>query len=110
MILLPEWPGNKVGEFEKHVAHMEQQYPDKPIILCTYLYDYGDGRRLSRELLEKQFTIALRLAHEGRIAGIEITMVTNDEEAVSWTAEWIRSVADQPIKNPTRKTYLKPAA
>ena len=110
VILLPEWFGNKVGEFEKHEAYVEKQYPDKPIIFCTYLYDYGGGRRMSQELLEKQFTTALRLAHEGRIAGIEITMVTNDEEAVRWTVEWIRSVADQPIKNPTQKSYLKPAA
>ena len=108
VIMLPEWHGAKVGDMEKHVAYLQKNFPDKPIIFCTYLYDYGAGRRMPQELLQKQFEIALKLAHEGRIAGIEITTIDNDEEAVRWTAEWISSVVDQPIKNPTPKSYLEP--
>ena len=98
VIMLSEWHGAKVGEMEKHVSYLEKNFSENPIIFCTYLYDYGASRRMPKELLKKQFDIALQLAHQGRIAGIEITTIDNDEEAIRWTAEWIRSVSDQPIK------------
>ena len=104
VILLPEWHGRKVGDFEKHVADVERRFPEKPIILCTYLWDYGGGGPMTIDLLQQQFETALRLAHEGRVAGIEITTIDNDEQAVKWTAEWIRRVADQPVWRPTAKT------
>ncbi len=63
---------------------------------------------MPQQLIEHQYATALRLAHEGRIAGIEITTIDNDESAVCWTSRWIRSVADQPVKNPTAKSHLAP--
>ena len=100
VILLPEWHGRELLHLERNVAKVAGRFPDKPIILCTYLYDYGAGRRLPLELIEAQFTIALKLAHEGRISGIEITTIDNDEEAVRWTADWIRRVADEVVRTP----------
>ena len=97
VIMLPEWFGDKVGELEKHVAHCERLFPDKPIVLCTYLYDYGAGKRMSLNLLDRQFEIALRLLHAGRIKGIEITTITNDPEALSWTADWIKRVGNRKL-------------
>lgn len=99
-ILLPEWHSDRVGDMEKHVAHCEKQYPGKPILYCTYLYDYGGGKRISLQLLEKQFEIGLRLLHAGRIEGIEITTITNDLEALEWTANWIKQVGGQKIGSP----------
>ncbi|MBN1347332.1 MAG: hypothetical protein JXQ73_31870 [Phycisphaerae bacterium] len=97
VILLCEWHAKNVADLEKHVAHCERLFPDKPIILGLYLYDYGDGRRIPRDLLEKQCQIALGLAHARRIQGIEFTTIDNDPQAVAWTADWIRKVGDQRL-------------
>jgi hypothetical protein len=102
VILLPEWHANKVGEFEKHVAYLEEKFPDKPIILCLYLYDYGNGRRIPQKFLEQQFDIALKLALQRRIIGIEMTTINNDAEAVSWTRDWIRRHGDTRIAPPSK--------
>ena len=105
VIMLPEWHANKVGEFEKHVAYLEEKFPDKPIILCLYLYDYGNGRRIPQQFLEQQFDIALKLAHQGRIIGIEMTTINNDADAVAWMRDWMKRVGDMPIgQQPAART------
>lgn len=98
VILLAEWHADNVVNLEENVAHCERLFPDKPIVVGLYLYDYGKNRRMPQDLLEKQCEIALKLAHAGRIEGIEFTTITNDEEAVRWTAEWVRCVGDQEIE------------
>ena len=100
VIMLPEWHASKVGDFEKHVAYLEQKFPDKPIILCLYLYDYGGGRRIPQQFLEQQFAIAMKLALQGRIIGIEMTTINEDADAVSWTRDWIKRFGDTPIELP----------
>ncbi len=98
VILLCEWFGNKVGDLEKHVAHCEKLFPGKPIVLGTYLYDYGQGKRMTPELLELQNSLALGLLRRGRIAGIEFTTIDNDAEAVAWTADWIKRFGEERQK------------
>ena len=97
VILLPEWHANKVGQLEKHIAYLEEKFPDKPIILCLYLYDYGNGRRIERKYIEQQFDIAVKLAQQGRIIGIEMTTIDDDADAVAWMQDWMKRVGDMPI-------------
>jgi hypothetical protein len=97
VILLAEWHAKNVVHLAKNVAHCRRLFPDKPIVLGLYLYDYGDGRRIPRDLLAKQCDIALKLAHAGHIEGIEFTTINNDAEAVAWTADWIKRVGDQKV-------------
>ncbi len=95
IILLCEWFGRKVGDFEKAVAHCERLFPDKPIVLGTYLYNYGINKRMTPELLKLQYDIATKLFKAGRIEGIEITTIDNDADAVAWTADWIKRTGNQ---------------
>jgi hypothetical protein len=97
VILLAEWFPRKIVELEKHVDHCRRLFPGKPIVLCLYLYDYGTNQRMPLDLLERQFETARQLAHAGRIAGIEMTTINNDPEAVTWTADWIKRVGDEKI-------------
>ena len=94
VILLCEWFGKRLGDFEKHVAHCEARFPDKPIVMCTYLYDYGETRRMPRELLELQFDTAQKLFRAGRIEGIVMVTIDNDAEAVGWAADWVKRVSN----------------
>jgi hypothetical protein len=92
VINLWTWHAQDVVDLEKNVAHCERLFPKKPIVLGLYLYDYGGGRRIPPDLLEKQCQTALELAQAGRIRGIVFLTITNDPEAVGWTARWIQQV------------------
>lgn len=104
VINLWQWHANRLPNLEKHVSHCEKRFPDKPIILGLYLYDYGNGRKIPLDLLELQCATALKLAHEGRIEGIVFLTIKNDRAAVSWTADWIAQVGDQVLGAPKPTT------
>lgn len=97
VILLAEWHANKLGDLETHVAYLEEKFPDKPIIVCLYLYDYGNVRRMDRRSFDTQFDICTKLARQGRIIGIEVTTINDDAEAVGWMQDWLRQFGDTPI-------------
>ena len=97
VILLAEWHAKNVVHIEENVARCTRLFPNKPIVLGLYLFDYGAGRRMPRDVLKQQCEAALKLAHAGRIRGIEFTTITNDPQAVAWTADWVRRVGDQRI-------------
>ncbi len=84
------------------VTRVERQFPNKPMVLGLYLYDYGDGRRLPLELLERQCETALGLAQSGRVQGIVFLTINNDPEAVRWTANWVQRVGDRKLKGAPR--------
>jgi hypothetical protein len=95
VIVLATWHARDLVNLEENVTLCGQRYPDKAIVLCLYLYDYGDGRRMPPELLQQQCDTALRLARARRIRGIIFLTINDDPEAVGWTAAWIRQL-DRP--------------
>jgi hypothetical protein len=97
VINLWTWHAKDVANLEKNVAHCEQKYPGKPIVVGLYLYDYGDGRRIPMDLLQQQCATALKLGVAGRIQGIVFLTINDDPKAVGWVAEWVKQVADQKI-------------
>ena len=97
IINLWTWHARDIVDIEKNVAECERLFPDKPIVLGLYLYDYGDGRRMPLDLLEEQCSTALELAHAGRIKGIVLLTINNDPEALTWAAEWIKRVGRQEL-------------
>ena len=100
-ISLWTWHAKDIPDMERNVAVCEERYPGKPILLGLYMYDYGEGRRMPLDLMEQQCQTALKLAHEGRIEGIVFLSITNDGDAVGWTADWIRRVNGQEVGKPT---------
>lgn len=91
------WHGRDLADLEQHVAHCEQKFPDKPIVLGLYLRNYGEGKPMTTEQMELQCETARRLAQAGRIEGIGFLTIDNDPEIVSWTAKWIARVADERL-------------
>jgi hypothetical protein len=96
------WHAKDTVNLEKNVAYCERKYPDKPIVVGLYMYDYGDNRRIPMELHKRQCETALKLAHAGRIRGIIFLSVSDDPEVVGWTAEWVKRVGSQTIGSPAR--------
>lgn len=102
------WHAKNIVDLEKNVARCEREYPGKPIVLGLYLYDYGQGRRMPQDLLEKQCETALALVRTGRIRGIVFLTIKNDERAVQWTSNWIRRVGKQPLGRDTGPARDRP--
>jgi hypothetical protein len=99
-ISLWTWHAKDIPDMERNVAVCEERYPGKPILLGLYMYDYGDNRRMPLDLMEQQCETALKLAHEGRVEGIVFLSITDDGDAVGWTADWIRRVINQQVGSP----------
>lgn len=97
-IILAEWHARNLPGLEKNVQRCRAEYPGKPVLLCLYLYDYGEGRRMPLDLLELECETALKLVHSGEIDGIVPLTITNDAESVAWFANWVKEVGDQPIE------------
>lgn len=100
VITLATWDAKETVNLEKNIAHCQQKYPGKPIVLCLYLYDYGTNRRMPMDVLRQECETALRLAHAGRIQGIIFLTINDDAEAVGWTADWIKRVGGQKLGSP----------
>ncbi|MCX5757164.1 MAG: exo-alpha-sialidase [Candidatus Hydrogenedentes bacterium] len=103
-IILAEWHAKNLPDLEKQVLRCRKEYPDKPILLCLYLYDYGENRRMPLDLLEGQCRTALKLAHSGDIVGMVPLTITNDVETVSWFAKWVNAVGGQTVGHPPSGT------
>ncbi len=101
VINLWTWDAKDLVDLEKNVAHCEKDFPGKPVVLGLYLYDYGHGagpRPMPLDLLKSQCETALKLAHEGRVAGIVFLTIDDDPQTVGWTANWIKQVAELPLR------------
>ena len=110
VIVLATWHARDVADLADNVARCEREYPGREIVLCLYLYDYGEGRPIPRELLREQCGTALRLAHERRVRGIIFLTINDDAEAVGWTADWIARVGAQEVGQPDTSAAGDPPA
>jgi len=100
VINLWSWHARDTVGLERHVSRLENDFPNKPILLGVYLYDYGGKRRMPLYLLEKQCELARKLAHAGRVAGIVFLTIHDDPEAIDWVAGWVKRIGNEEIRTP----------
>jgi len=94
------WHATDLGKIEESVAYLEQRFPEKPIILGLYLFDYGNGKPMTPEQFDQQCAIALKLAHANRIEGMVFLTINNDPVIVERAAQWVRRVGAQKVGSP----------
>lgn len=97
VISLWTWHARDIVNLDENVARCAQLCPGKPIVLGLYLHDYGEGRPIPQDLLERQCAIALTLAKAGRIDGMVFLTIDNEPEALAWTANWIKQAGEQSV-------------
>lgn len=102
------WHAEDIPDLEKNVDHCRQMFPDKPIVLGLYLYDYGPNRRMPLDLLEQQCETALKLTETGVVHGMVFLTINNDADTVGWAADWIKRVGDRKLSPPKRRIVLEP--
>ena len=72
----------KILDLDRNVSWCRERFPNKPITLGLYLYDYGDGRRMPMDLLQQQCSTALGLLEDGDIQGLVFLTIDNDAETI----------------------------
>ncbi len=86
------WHGSDIPKIPAYVDICRNRFPDKPIVLGLYMYNYGEGKQMSQELMQQQCEIALKLAKQGKIRGIVFLTINDDGGLIKWTADWIKKV------------------
>ncbi|MBI4606210.1 MAG: exo-alpha-sialidase [Planctomycetes bacterium] len=101
------WHAKDFPRLEEDVERCEERFPGKPLVLGIYLHDYGGGRRMPLDLLARQCGTALELLRAGRVEGIVFLTITDDADAVRWTADWVLRTGDLEVEPPVRGAWRR---
>ena len=96
------WRAQDLDKLEANFARAEALAPNCRKVLGCYMWDYGDKRPLSLELMQRQCELGLQWLRSGRIDGmifLASCICDLDIEAVNWTREWIREVGEEPLSS-----------
>jgi len=105
VITLWMWKPEELDDVDSHLTKLEEMVPGcrKMVgVYTTALQENGNPRWTSMPipLMQKQCEQALGWLHSGRIEGIIVyggTTLDVGYEAVDWTRDWIRRVADRKL-------------
>ena len=98
--LSPLWHAADIDKLPGYIARIAELTGDKPQLVCIYLYDFGNGKLLSSELMRRQLDVAERLLREERVVGICILgtcMMDLDWEANPCFYDWLEREGDRVI-------------
>jgi hypothetical protein len=98
--LSPLWHAADIDNLPKYVARIAELSGGKPQLICIYLYDFGNGKQLSYELMQRQLDVAECLLNEGRIFGVCLLgtcMMDLPWEANRCFYDWLEKKGDQPF-------------
>ena len=94
------WRAQDLDKLEENFARAEAMAPNCRKVLGCYMWDYGDKKPMPVELMQQQCETGLQWLRSGRIDGmifLASCICDLNIEAVNWTREWIRKVADEPL-------------
>jgi hypothetical protein len=94
------WKARNLDGLERNFERVEELAPDCGKVLGCYMWDYGEKKPMSVEVMERQCKTGLGWLREGRIEGmifLASCICDLGLEAVEWVREWVGSVGDEPI-------------
>ena len=94
------WRSEDLAHLEDNFARAERLAPEARKLLGCYMWDFGNGRPIPLELMQKQCELGLQWLEAGRIEGM-IFLAGNtcdlEIEAVEYARQWIARVADAQL-------------
>ena len=94
------WRARDLVRLDANLARFEKLVGPKRKVLGLYMYDYGTGKPMPVEAMERQCETGLRWLRQRRIDGmifLASCICDLDLDAVEWTRRWIAKVADKPL-------------
>ena len=99
--LVPLWHADQIATLPASVDRLSELSGGKPMLLCLYIFDFGENKPISREGMQRQLDVAERLLHEGKVTGLVVCgtcMMDLDWEANHCLYEWLDRVGDRKIE------------
>ncbi len=98
--LVPLWHSDQIDAVPADVDRLADLSGGKPMLLCLYLYDFGNEKLVSRELMQRHLDLAERLVVEQKVTGLCMVgtcMMDLDWEANRCFYDWLERVGDQAV-------------
>lgn len=98
--LVPLWHADQIDEVPQALARLSDISGGKPMVLCLYVFDFGNGRPISADLMRRHLALAEDLLPEEQVAGLCVCgtcMMDLDWESNRVLYEWLERVGDQRI-------------
>jgi len=91
------WHATDLAALQDNFKRYRELVPDKPTLLGTYMWDFGNCKPITMELMKLQLDFALEQFKEGQIEGMIFhctPLVGLDLEAVEYSRKWIAEYGD----------------
>lgn len=98
--MTPLWHAADIEGLPSDVDRLAELSGGKPQLLCIYLYDFGNGRHLSYQLMKRQLEVSAMLLKQGKVCGVVILgtcMMDLDWEATRCFYDWLEERAGEPL-------------
>ena len=96
-VLLWTWHATDLVKLEENFKKYRNIVPNKPTWLGIYMWDFGNGKPITMELMKLQLDFALEKFKQGEIEGMIFhctPLVNLDLEAVKYSKKWIAEHAN----------------
>jgi hypothetical protein len=94
------WKAADLNELETNMARAERLAPAAGKVLGLYMWDYGQGKPMPVELMQRQCELGLAWLHAGRIEGMILLascICDLELETVEWTRAWVDRVGEEVL-------------
>jgi len=95
------WRARDLEKLEENFAAYRKIAPAKPTLLGIYMWDFGEKKPISLEMMEHQCRLGLQWLAKGEIEGLifHCTPLCDMKlDAVEWSKDWIARHADDIVR------------
>jgi len=99
--LLPLCHADQIDTLPAALDRLSDLSGGKPMLLCLYLFDFGNGTPIPRTLMERQLHVAETMLGERRVTGLAVCgtcMMDLDWESARCLFDWLERVGDRTIE------------
>lgn len=99
-LLVPLWHADQIAGVPAVLDRLSELTSGKPMMLCLYLYDFGNKRPIPRELMQQHLDLAEDLPLASRVCGLVICgtcMMDLEWPSNQCLYEWLDRVGDRTI-------------
>ncbi|MDR3402155.1 MAG: twin-arginine translocation signal domain-containing protein [Chthoniobacter sp.] len=96
------WRARDLEKLESNFAAYRKIAPTKPTLLGIYMWDFGEKKPISLEMMEHQCRLGLQWLAKGEIEGLIFhctPLCDMHLEAVEWSKDWIARHADDIVRS-----------
>ena len=97
----PLWHAANIEKQRGYAARLAELTGNKPLLLCIYVYDFGNGEKISYDLMRRQLEVCEEMIRAKQIYGVVILgtcMMDLDWEANKALYDWLDERADTTIE------------